>query len=264
MRRRHRSEELRKSPEQRGRTGEREFHTPFFFICFLKKIIFPDREQDARKIIREIEVTCWNLRERIRVRELASTHRLERMRCLRMLEEQKPWKREASFDRIEIIAEMHAQRVNAGFDSEPLHTGLYHPRWPHTPEEDKLDMDVRIERQRLEILLSQPAPLPQDKLSRRRSPAVGTGLDEHGMPRAETQQTVQEGIFPLPSQCQWVFVRQCTSPERETMISIQTDVGVDDEETTTYSTSRRLPGVCETADWPATARDGVDRAKQAV
>ena len=35
------------------------------------------------------------------------------MRRLRMLEEQEAWKREAGFDRIEIIAEMHAQRLHA-------------------------------------------------------------------------------------------------------------------------------------------------------
>ena len=52
-------------------------------------------------------------------------HRLERMSCLRMLEEQKTWKRQASFDPIEIIAEMHAGRFHADFDSEPLYIALY-------------------------------------------------------------------------------------------------------------------------------------------
>ena len=82
--------------------------------------------------------------------------------CLRMLEEQKVWKREADFDRIEIISEMHAQRLHVGFDSEQLYTGRYNPRWSHTPEEHKIDRDVEIERLRLEILLSQPAPSPRD------------------------------------------------------------------------------------------------------
>ena len=42
------------------------------------------------------------------------------------LEEQEAWKREGGFDRVEIIAEMHAHtlRLDAGFDSEPLYTGL--------------------------------------------------------------------------------------------------------------------------------------------
>ena len=52
-------------------------------------MIFPNREQDARKMMREIEATCWRLSEYIQVRELAVTHRLERMHRLRMLEEQK-------------------------------------------------------------------------------------------------------------------------------------------------------------------------------
>ena len=56
----------------------------------------------VRKIIAEIEATSWRLRETIRVRELTATHRLGQMRRLRMLEEQKAWKREAGFDCIEI------------------------------------------------------------------------------------------------------------------------------------------------------------------
>ena len=58
------------------------------------------------------------------MRELASTHRLERMRRLRMLEEQEAWKRETGFDPVEVIAEINAQRVHAAFDSQPLYTGL--------------------------------------------------------------------------------------------------------------------------------------------
>ena len=40
------------------------------------------------------------------MRELAATHRLERMRRLRMLKKQKSWKREAGFDGTGIIAGM--------------------------------------------------------------------------------------------------------------------------------------------------------------
>ena len=82
------------------------------------------------------------------------------MRRLWMLAEQKEWKREAGFDRIEIIAEMRDQHFLAGFDSESLYSKLYNPKWPHFPEEHKLDMDVEIERLVSEILLSQPAPSP--------------------------------------------------------------------------------------------------------
>ena len=83
-------------------------------------MIFPNREQDARKLMREIEATCWRLRQFVRVRELAATHRLERMRYLRMLKEQKAWKREADFDRIEIIAEMLEQHFLAGLIRNPF------------------------------------------------------------------------------------------------------------------------------------------------
>ena len=36
------------------------------------------------------------------------------------------------------------------------------------------------------------------------------------------------------------------------------------EPRTNLITSHQSPGVCETADWPATARDGIDRIEQAV
>ena len=75
-------------------------------------------------MIAEVERTSWRLHECIRVRKLAATHRLERMLRLRMLEEQKAWKREARFDRIEIIAEMHEQHFRAGFDSELFYSKL--------------------------------------------------------------------------------------------------------------------------------------------
>ena len=118
-----------------------------------------------------------------------------------MLEEQKTWKREAGFDQIEIIAEMHAQRLHAGLDSEPLYTGMYNRRWLRTPEESKLDMDVDVERLRLEILLSQATPSPQDDLLPRRSPAVSTGSDEPGVPHTETQQTEPKEILVPMALC---------------------------------------------------------------
>ena len=74
---------------------------------------------------------------------LAATHRLEQMRRLGMLEEQ------AGFDRIENTTETCEQHFLAienttetcehhflaGFDSEPLYTKLYNPRWPHSRED---------------------------------------------------------------------------------------------------------------------------------
>ena len=126
---------------------------------------------DVRPMIVEVEATSWRLREVMWVRELATTHRLERMRRLQMLEKQKAWKREAGFDRIKTIAEMREKHFLAGFDSEPLYSKLYNPGWPHSPKEHKLDMDIEIERLRLEILLSsQPASSPQCNSSPRRSP----------------------------------------------------------------------------------------------
>ena len=67
------------------------------------------------------------------------------MRRLRMLEEQKAWKREAVFNRIEVIAQMDAQRLHVGFGSGPLYSKLYNPRWPHTPAEYTLVMNVDVE-----------------------------------------------------------------------------------------------------------------------
>ena len=156
-------------------------------------MIFPDRAQNDRKMIEELETTCWRLCECIRVRELAAAHKLERMRRLRMLEKQEAWKRETGFDRIEIIAQMDAHRLHVGFDSESLYSELYNLKWPHTPDEHMLEMRVDVERQRMEIVLSQPAPPPQYNSSPRWSPAVRTGLDEPVMPRAGTQSMKGEG-----------------------------------------------------------------------
>ena len=124
-------------------------------------------EGDARKIIADVEATSWRLCETIRVRELAATHRLGQMRRLRMLEEQKAWKREADFDRIETTAEMDAERFRTSIVSEPFYSKLCNPRWPHNPDEFTLELRVDVERLRMESILSQPAP--------RRLPAIGTG-----------------------------------------------------------------------------------------
>ena len=79
-------------------------------------------------------------------RKLVASHRLERVRRSRMPEKREAWKREAGFDPIEIIAEMNAQRLHAGFDLEPLYNGLYNPRWPHSPEDFTLKMSVDVEK----------------------------------------------------------------------------------------------------------------------
>ena len=97
-----------------------------FFLPNKKKM--PIEESDVKKILAEEQATSRGLRECIRVSELAATHRLERMRRLWMLEEQKAWTQEANFDPFEITAEMDAERIYIGFDSQPFYTKLYNPR----------------------------------------------------------------------------------------------------------------------------------------
>ena len=119
------------------------------------------------------------------------------MRRLRTVEEPKACKREAGFDRIEMTAEMDEHRFCIGLDSGPFNTKLYNPRWPHTLEEHKLVMDINVEKLRMGILLSQPAPPPQYDPSSRRSSAVDTGSGEPGTPHAKSQSTKREKNYPL-------------------------------------------------------------------
>ena len=58
-----------------------------------------------------------------------------------------------------------------------------------TPDESTLEMNVDVEKLRLETFFSEP-PSP------RRSHAAGTGLDEPGVPHDVTQQTEQDRTFP--------------------------------------------------------------------
>ena len=119
------------------------------------------QESDVRKIIAEVGATSWRLRECIRMRKLAVRHRLGKMHRLRMLKEQEAWKQEAGFNRIEITGKMDERRLRTGFDSQPFCTKPYNPRGSHTPDEYKLEMEVDVERLRMEILLSQPTPPPE-------------------------------------------------------------------------------------------------------
>ena len=126
---------------------------------------------------------------------------------------------------------MDEQRFRTGLGSEYSYTKLYNPRWPHTPGELKLEMDVDVESLRVETLLSQPAP-PLCDSSPRRLPAVGTWLNEPGTPHAESQPTEREGYFPLQVSVGG-FLHVCIHPEHMTTISLQADVGAIDETTTT-------------------------------
>ena len=131
---------------------------------------FPKR--DCRLMIAELAVTRERVRELIRTREIVSSHKLEQIRRVQILEKQDV------FDRIKIIAKMHEQalrRLHAGFDLEALYTGLYNPRWLPPSEEFTLKINVEIERLRLEILISEPPPPPQYDLSPRQSPTASTG-----------------------------------------------------------------------------------------
>ena len=95
-------------------------------------------ENDAKKIIAEVQATSWRLRECNRIRELAETHRLEQMRRLRMLEEKKAWKREAGFDHIETAVKIDAQHCRTNLVSEPFYSKMFNPKWTHTPDNSHL------------------------------------------------------------------------------------------------------------------------------
>ena len=62
----------------------------------------------------------------------------------------------------------------------------------------------------------------------RRSPAIGTGSDESGVSRAETQSTEREEIVPLQASVDGFLRFNCTSSEQECIL-LQPDVGVDDK-----------------------------------
>ena len=205
-------------------------------------------------IAEEVEATSWRIRETIRARELAATHRLGKMRRLLMLEKHKAWKRKFGFDLIKTAAEMDEKRSRTSPVTDTFsYSNMLIPRHPHTADEFTLEMKVDVERLRMEIILSQPAPQPQcDPSPRRaavdtgseepgtprRSPAIGTGSDGPGVSRFETS-TEEEGLLPLETSMDVVLHLNCTSPEQE-YILLQPDVGVDDNDEAT--TSKIQPG----------------------
>ena len=153
------------------RSGEREHLR--FLPDFLKMTV---KEHDFAKMIAEIEATSWRLRETIRVRELAATHRLGQTRYLLMHEKHKTWKREFGFDRIETAHEMDEKRSRTSTSPVPdpfFYQNMVIPRQPHTPAKFTLEMKVDVKGLRMEIILSQPAPPQCDPLPRRA--AVDTG-----------------------------------------------------------------------------------------
>ena len=170
-------------------------------------------------------------------------HRLGQMRRLRMLEEQKAWKREVDFDYITAATGMDSQRSRINLASEPFfYSKMFNSRWPHTHDEFALEMRVDVEGIRMEIFLSEPEPPPQCDQSTRRLPEVDAGSEEPGTPRrspvigtesdepgvSRTESTERKYIFPLQTSVD-VFSRfNCTSSEQECIL-FQPDVGVDDE-----------------------------------
>ena len=143
-----------------------------------------------------------------------------------MLWEQKVWKREAGFDRIDTAAKMNAKRFCTNLVSEPFYSKLSNPRYPHSTDEYTLEIRVDVEQIRMEIISSQPTSLPQCDPSPRRLPAVDTGSeeprtprrslaivtgsDELGVSRAETHSTEREELFLF----KLVWVGLCTSDAR--------------------------------------------------
>ena len=101
--------------------------------------------------------------------------------------------------------------------------------------ENTLKMRVDVERLRMEILLSQPAPPPQYHSSPRRAPAVDTGSDEPGMPQAENQSTEREDIFPLPASMDSFLHVSASLDQGGTTFFLQPGVEVDDNDETTTS-----------------------------
>ena len=63
---------------------------------------------------------------------------------------------------------------------------------------------------------------------------IGTGSDELGVSRAQT--TEKKSIFPLETSVDVFFRFSCTSPDQEdTIILLQPDVGMDDNDEATTS-----------------------------
>ena len=117
-----------------------------------------------------------------------------------MLEQRATWIRENYFDRNEIIADSHKEtlrRMHGGLDPKPFYTGLYGPQRPPTPERFNLHLKVDMDSLSMEIIFSQPLPLPQYELPPRWSRATGTGLDKPGEAHAEMQQTEQRELSPF-------------------------------------------------------------------
>ena len=209
-------------------------------------------------------------------------HRLGQMRRLRMLQEQKSWKREVGFDYIDTAAELDARRSRTNLVLEPFfYSKTSNPRWPHTHDEFTLEIIIDVEGLRMEIVLSQPEPPPQcDAATRRlpavdtgsvepgtprRSPAIDTGSDEPGVSRAES--TEREKIVPLQAGVDVFFALQMHKPGARVYSVSTRGRGRRRERPTNYLTSSRCSReIRETNEEAAAAKDdNMDyQAKQAI
>ena len=90
------------------------------------------------------------VRELILVTKLATSHKLEQIRRLRVHEKVTAWKRGDGFDRNEIIAERHRRtlrRLYLGDDPEHFQIGVHHdPRRPPTPQEFNEGIKAEVNR----------------------------------------------------------------------------------------------------------------------
>ena len=213
------------------------------------------KERGFARMSEDVEAMIWRLRETVRVAELATTHRLGQMRRLVMREKHKTWKREFGFDRIETAAEMDEKRSRISTRPVPnpfFCRNMVIPRHLHTPDEFSLGMKVDVEGLRMEIILSQPASSQCDPSPRRaavdtgsegpgtpqQSLAIGTGSEESGASRAQTQIMEEEENFPLETSMDGFLRSNFTSMEQECALLHQPDDGVDDDEKETTTTTQ--------------------------
>ena len=133
----------------------------------------------------------------------------------------------------------NCSRISTSPVPDPFfYSNMLNPRRQYTPDKFTLEMRVDVERLRMAISLSQPAPQSQcDPSPRRaavdtgseeagtprRSPAVGTGSDEPGVSRVETS-TEEEGLLPLEIDVDGFLYSNCASPEQECILLHKPDV----------------------------------------
>ena len=87
-------------------------------------------ECDVRLMVVDLAIIRGRVRKLIRVGDLATSHILDQMQSVKMLRQRTTWMRENTFSRIEVIDDRHKEtlrRMRAGFDPEPIYTGIYNP-----------------------------------------------------------------------------------------------------------------------------------------